>query len=218
MAVLEAMCVLAFLLAETPFIPVALLSSALRSIVPFVFPPLAHLSFLVAVLQIVVAAADPLADVPVPSIVFLPAAHLSFLLAVLLSVVVSLAVLASAFYSPMPGAVHNACCVPIRFCLLVAVLQSAVVSSAVLVSAFHLLQWNAEIVKRWSNEIQEAVQSKSGLVQVCAHLSVSWSRKIEGASEKNKEDIVLNPEADRQTPGGCRVQLRAGAGMRHCAC
>ena len=40
------------------------------------------------------------------------------------------------------------------------------VASAVLVSAGHVLQWNAEIVKRWSNEIQEAVQSKVGMVQV----------------------------------------------------
>lgn len=39
-------------------------------------------------------------------------------------------------------------------------------ASAVLVAAFHLLQWNVEIVKRWANEIQEAVQSKSGMVQV----------------------------------------------------
>ena len=39
-------------------------------------------------------------------------------------------------------------------------------ASAVLVSAFHLLHYNTEIVKRWSNEIQEAVQSKSGMVQV----------------------------------------------------
>ena len=41
-------------------------------------------------------------------------------------------------------------------------------ASAVLVSAGHVLQWNAEIVKRWSNEIQEAVQSKVGMVQVRA--------------------------------------------------
>ena len=61
-------------------------------------------------------------------------------------------------------------------------LQSVVVASAVLVSAFHLLQWNVEIVKRWSNEIQEAVQSKSGMVQVgpppaaalCAFRPVLW--------------------------------------------
>jgi hypothetical protein len=45
-------------------------------------------------------------------------------------------------------------------------MQSPVVASAVLVSAYHLLQWNVEIVKRWSNEIQEAVQSKAGMVQV----------------------------------------------------
>jgi len=43
--------------------------------------------------------------------------------------------------------------------------KSVVVASAVLVAAFHLLQWNVEIVKRWANEIQEAVQSKSGMVQ-----------------------------------------------------
>ena len=47
------------------------------------------------------------------------------------------------------------------------------VASAVLVSAGHVLQWNAEIVKRWSNEIQEAVQSKNGMVQVTASLCVS---------------------------------------------
>ena len=44
--------------------------------------------------------------------------------------------------------------------------QAPVVASAVLVSAGHVLQWNGEIVKRWSNEIQEAVQSKVGMVQV----------------------------------------------------
>ena len=49
-------------------------------------------------------------------------------------------------------------------------LQSVVVASAVLVSAFHLLQWNVEIVKRWSNEIQEAVQSKTGMVQARNYL------------------------------------------------
>ena len=43
--------------------------------------------------------------------------------------------------------------------------KSAVVASAVLVSAFHLLHHNQEIVKRWTNEIQEAVQSKHGMVQ-----------------------------------------------------
>ena len=43
--------------------------------------------------------------------------------------------------------------------------KSAVVASAVLVSALHLLGSNAEIVKRWSNEIQEAVQSKHAMVQ-----------------------------------------------------
>ena len=43
--------------------------------------------------------------------------------------------------------------------------KSAVVASAVLVSAMHLLGANAEIVRRWTNEIQEAIQSKHAMVQ-----------------------------------------------------
>ncbi|XP_074582742.1 coatomer subunit gamma-2-like [Curcuma longa] len=43
--------------------------------------------------------------------------------------------------------------------------KNPVVSSAALVSAVHLLQTNPEIVKRWSNEVQEAVQSRAALVQ-----------------------------------------------------
>ena len=43
--------------------------------------------------------------------------------------------------------------------------KSAVVASAVLVSGIHLLQNNLEIVKRWTNEVQEAVQSKHSMVQ-----------------------------------------------------
>ena len=42
--------------------------------------------------------------------------------------------------------------------------KAPVVASAVLVSALHLLGANAEIVKRWTNEIQEAVNSKSSMV------------------------------------------------------
>ncbi|KAL3843464.1 hypothetical protein ACJIZ3_000867 [Penstemon smallii] len=43
--------------------------------------------------------------------------------------------------------------------------KNPVVASAALVSGIHLLQTNPEIVKRWSNEVQEAVQSKAALVQ-----------------------------------------------------
>ncbi|KAE9616521.1 putative coatomer/calthrin adaptor appendage subdomain, coatomer gamma subunit [Lupinus albus] len=43
--------------------------------------------------------------------------------------------------------------------------KNPVVASAALVSGIHLLQTNAEIVKRWSNEVQEAVQSRAALVQ-----------------------------------------------------
>eukprot|EP00245_Coleochaete_scutata_P011586 TRINITY_DN4319_c0_g2_i1.p1 TRINITY_DN4319_c0_g2~~TRINITY_DN4319_c0_g2_i1.p1 ORF type:complete len:907 (-),score=212.04 TRINITY_DN4319_c0_g2_i1:451-3171(-) len=43
--------------------------------------------------------------------------------------------------------------------------KNPVVSSAALVSGVHLLQTSPDIVKRWSNEVQEAVQSKASLVQ-----------------------------------------------------
>lgn len=43
--------------------------------------------------------------------------------------------------------------------------RNPVVASAALVSGIHLFQANPEIVKRWSNEVQEAVQSRAALVQ-----------------------------------------------------
>ncbi|XP_031479664.1 coatomer subunit gamma-2 [Nymphaea colorata] len=43
--------------------------------------------------------------------------------------------------------------------------KNPVVASAALVSGVHLLQTNPDIVKRWSNEVQEAVQSRAALVQ-----------------------------------------------------
>ncbi|OWM83814.1 coatomer subunit gamma-2-like [Punica granatum] len=43
--------------------------------------------------------------------------------------------------------------------------KNPVVASAALVSGIHLLQTNPEIVKRWSNEVQEAMQSRVALVQ-----------------------------------------------------
>ena len=43
--------------------------------------------------------------------------------------------------------------------------KNAVVSSAALVSGMHLLDVNADVVRRWSNEVQEAMNSKSPVVQ-----------------------------------------------------
>eukprot|EP01025_Chloroclados_australasicus_P024171 TRINITY_DN2432_c1_g1_i1.p1 TRINITY_DN2432_c1_g1~~TRINITY_DN2432_c1_g1_i1.p1 ORF type:complete len:890 (-),score=110.07 TRINITY_DN2432_c1_g1_i1:397-3066(-) len=43
--------------------------------------------------------------------------------------------------------------------------KSAVVASAVLCSAMHLCAENMDVVKRWSNEIQEAMNSKHHMVQ-----------------------------------------------------
>jgi len=43
--------------------------------------------------------------------------------------------------------------------------KNPVVASAALVSGIYLLQTSPEVVKRWSNEVQEAVQSRAALVQ-----------------------------------------------------
>jgi coatomer protein complex subunit gamma len=43
--------------------------------------------------------------------------------------------------------------------------KNSVVSSAALVSGLHLLKINADIVRRWSNEIQEAINSSHPMVQ-----------------------------------------------------
>ncbi|KAJ0011153.1 hypothetical protein Pint_33646 [Pistacia integerrima] len=43
--------------------------------------------------------------------------------------------------------------------------KNPVVASAALVGGIHLLQTNPEIVRRWSNEVQEAVQSRAALVR-----------------------------------------------------
>ena len=42
--------------------------------------------------------------------------------------------------------------------------KSAVVASAVLAGAIHLAAGNAEVIKRWSNEVQEAITSKHPMV------------------------------------------------------
>ncbi|VDN21078.1 unnamed protein product, partial [Gongylonema pulchrum] len=43
--------------------------------------------------------------------------------------------------------------------------KNAAVASAALVSSLHLLRKNPEVVRRWSNEVQEAVSSDSNMVQ-----------------------------------------------------
>jgi hypothetical protein len=43
--------------------------------------------------------------------------------------------------------------------------KSAVVASAVLAGAIHLAGANAEVIKRWSNEVQEAINSRHPMVQ-----------------------------------------------------
>ena len=71
------------------------------------------------------------------------------------------------------------------------------VASAVLVSAGHVLQWNAEIVKRWSNEIQEAVQSKVGMVQVGSAWT-SMSPKIASGSKLGAK-CIFEPKTSAES-------------------
>ena len=43
--------------------------------------------------------------------------------------------------------------------------KEPVVASAALVAGLHLLRGNAEVVKRWAGEVQEAVSNRSAMVQ-----------------------------------------------------
>jgi hypothetical protein len=47
--------------------------------------------------------------------------------------------------------------------------KSAVVASAVLAGAIHLAGQNAEVIKRWSNEVQEAITSRHPMVRAGEH-------------------------------------------------
>ncbi|CAD6220672.1 unnamed protein product [Miscanthus lutarioriparius] len=55
--------------------------------------------------------------------------------------------------------------------------KNPVVASAALVSGIYLLQTSPEVVKRWSNEVQEAVQSRAALVQFHALALLHQIRK-----------------------------------------
>lgn len=43
--------------------------------------------------------------------------------------------------------------------------RNALVSSSALVSGMHLIKQNPEVVRRWVNEVQEAVNSQHDMVQ-----------------------------------------------------
>lgn len=75
--------------------------------------------------------------------------------------------------------------------------KAPVVASAVLVSALHLLGANAEIVKRWTNEIQEAVNSKSIMVQVREGFkSAACVSCLPGCALAGLSEMFLNAEGD----------------------
>ncbi|GAA0145482.1 vesicle coat protein [Lithospermum erythrorhizon] len=57
--------------------------------------------------------------------------------------------------------------------------KNPVVASAALVSGFLLLQTSPDIVRRWTNEVQEAVQSRSPLVQFHALALLHQIRQID---------------------------------------
>ena len=51
--------------------------------------------------------------------------------------------------------------------------KAPVVASAALVSGLHMLRENPDIVKRWSSEVQDAVQSRNPMVQFLGGTPVS---------------------------------------------
>jgi coatomer protein complex subunit gamma len=64
--------------------------------------------------------------------------------------------------------------------------KSAVVASAVLASAMQLVGQNAEVIKRWNSEVQEAVNSKHPMVRL-------W-RAVQRMAELERLLCVLVPQ------------------------
>lgn len=82
--------------------------------------------------------------------------------------------------------------------------RNALVSSSALVSGMHLIKQNPEVVRRWVNEVQEAVNSPHDMVQYHAvgllyqirqhdKLAVSKVRLADGAMDSWSRRILLNP-------------------------
>jgi hypothetical protein len=93
--------------------------------------------------------------------------------------------------------------------------KSAVVASAVLAGAIHLAGQNAEVIKRWSNEVQEAITSRHPMVRAGPALGQSGGlmrrRPTEGCSMLAGRRLYVHRrgiarQAPRQYPGcghGC---------------
>ncbi len=82
--------------------------------------------------------------------------------------------------------------------------KNAVVSSAALVSGIHLLSVNADVVRRWSNEVQEAVNSKNPVVQFHA-LGLLHSIKINDRLAVSKLVTQLTRSPVRSPLAQCLV-------------
>ncbi len=72
--------------------------------------------------------------------------------------------------------------VPANALLQAVVDKSPVVASGVLLSALHLISGNPEIIKRWVNEVQEAVQvqteSDSECISMCSEGAAGRGRSV----------------------------------------
>ena len=86
--------------------------------------------------------------------------------------------------------------------------KSPVVASAVLVSAMHLLSGNQELVKRWTDGIQEAVQSKSPMVR--ARTALLQSLREQGASSQRQCAAAAEGSGGKGTPA-CQDPQQHGA-------
>ncbi|KAI4375707.1 hypothetical protein MLD38_013544 [Melastoma candidum] len=85
--------------------------------------------------------------------------------------------------------------------------KNPVVASAALISGIHLLQTNPEIVKRWSNEVQEAVQSRAALVQFHALALLHQIRQ--------NDRLAVSKQATSLTRGTVRSPLAQCLLIRH---
>ncbi|VBB35528.1 unnamed protein product, partial [Acanthocheilonema viteae] len=78
--------------------------------------------------------------------------------------------------------------------------RNPAVASAALVSSFHLFRKNPEVVRRWANEVQEAISSDSNMVQFHAlgllyHIRSGDRLAVNKLVQKWSKSSLLSPFA-----------------------
>lgn len=85
---------------------------------------------------------------------------------------------------------------------------SPVVAASVLCCAVHLMSNNSDIIKRWVNEVQEAVQVRSSAAQTHIRAAARWQRAPQAASGGCSGARSSRAVSRRAKASRCRQQQR----------